>query len=133
MSDGDAVAIVRRAREALARDGVEGLVPFIHPEFESTIPPELSLEPATYRGVEGVRRYFESFYEAVDEVRFEPEDYIPAGGRVVVPSRVAVRGRGSGAEASQQLVLVWAVRDHRVVSITPFATLDEALAAARGS
>jgi ketosteroid isomerase-like protein len=133
MSDEEAIAIVRRAGEALVEDGVEGLLPFIHPEFESTIPPELSLEPATYRGVEGVRRYFDSFYEAVDEVRFEPEDYIPAAGRVVVPSRVVVRGRGSGAEASQHLVLVWAFRDHKVASITPFATLDEALAAARGS
>jgi ketosteroid isomerase-like protein len=129
MSSGNA-DLVRRGFELLASDGVEGLIPFIHPDFEVTIPPELSLEPATYRGFAGLRRYFESFYEVVDEVRFETEDFIEVGDRVVVPCRVVVRGRGSGAEAAQRVVQVWELRDGLAARVTPYPTLEEALAAA---
>lgn len=128
----DNVELVRQGFDLLAAGGVEALIPFIHPDLEITIPPELSLEPATYRGVEGLRRYFESFYEAVAEVRFEPDEFIAVGDRVVVPAHVVVRGRESGVEAGQRVVQVWELRDGRAIRVTPFATLEEALAAARG-
>jgi uncharacterized protein len=128
----DNVELVRQGFDLLATGGVEALIPFVHPDLEITIPPELSLEPATYRGVEGLRRYFESFYEAVAEVRFEPDEFIAAGDRVVVPVRVVVRGRESGVEAGQRVVQVWELRDGRAIRVAPFATLEEALAAARG-
>jgi uncharacterized protein len=126
----DNVELVRQGFDLLASRGVDGLIRFIHPDFEVTIPPELSLEPATYRGVDGVRRYFESFYEVVDEVRFEPDDFIAVGDRVVVPLRVVVRGRESGVEAGQRVVQVWELRDGLAIRVEPYATLEEALAAA---
>ena len=43
----------------------------IHPEFEVTTPQSLASEPDTYRGHEGIRRYFDSFYEAMENVYFE--------------------------------------------------------------
>ena len=129
----DNAELVRQGFERLATGGVEALIPFVHPELEITIPPNLSLEPATYRGVEGLRRYFESFYEVVDEVRFEADDFIAVGDSVVVPARVIVRGRGSGVEAGQPIVQVWTLRDGLAFRVVPYETLDEALAAARGS
>jgi ketosteroid isomerase-like protein len=126
----DNVDLVRQGFEALSAGGADALVPLVGPEFEITIPPELSLEPATYRGAEGLRRYFESFYEAVDEVRFEPEEFIAVGDCVVVPTRVVVRGRESGAEAGQRVVQVWRLRDGRAIAVEPFGSLDEAIAAA---
>jgi len=126
------VATLRAGFAALAERGFEALLPFIHPDFEVTVPPDLSLEPDTYRGPSGMRRYFESFYEVVDEVRFEPDDFIDVGGRIVVPMKVMVRGRGSGAEAAQSIVLVWEVRDGLAYRAEVYATLDRALAAARG-
>jgi hypothetical protein len=44
-----------------------------------------------------------------------------------------VRGRGSGVEAVQRVVQVWELRDGLAVGVEVFATLDEALAAARGA
>ena len=35
-----------------------------------TTPANLAAEPDTYRGHEGIRRYFDSFYDVMDEVRF---------------------------------------------------------------
>ena len=120
----------RRGFEALGRDGVEAFLEFIDPEFEMTTPADMTVEPATYRGHEGMRHYFESFYEIMDEVRFEPEEFIDAGDRVVVPARLVARGRDTGIEAVQHLTMVWTLRDGKAIGCETYATKDEALQAA---
>jgi ketosteroid isomerase-like protein len=120
---------VRRGFEVFRRGGVEALLEFVDPEFETTTPPELAVEPTTYRGHDGLRGYFDSFYEVMEEVRFEPEEFIEAGGRVVVPVRLVARGRGTGIEAEQRLVMVWTLREGKMVRLDAYATKAEALAA----
>ena len=122
--------LVRQGFEAMRKGDPEALMPFIHPDFESTTPPQLAAEPDTYRGAEGVRRYFASFYDAMDRVEFEPEQLIPVGERVVVPMTLRARGRTTGIETEQRLVLIWELRDRKAIRVTVFATLEEALAAA---
>jgi ketosteroid isomerase-like protein len=123
------VDTVRRGFEVLREQGIEALLDFVDPEFETTTPPELTVEPATYRGHDGLRRYFDSFYEAMEEVRFEPEEFIDAGERVVVSTRLVARGRETGIEAEQRVVMVWTLRDGKVLRVAPYATKEEALAA----
>ena len=123
------VGIVRGGFEALSEGGVEALLPFIHPEFEVTTPPNLASEPDTYRGHEGLRRYFDSFYEAMDEIRFEPREFRDAQGRVIVPVTLTARGRTTGIEASQELVMVWSLRDGQAIRVETYGTLNEALEA----
>jgi ketosteroid isomerase-like protein len=127
------VEAMKRGLEALNRDGVDAFLEFIDPDFETTTPPELTVEPATYRGREGLRFYFDSFYEIMDEVRFEPEEFIEVGDRVVVPTRLVARGRDTGIEAVQQIVMVWTLRNGKGLRVETFATKDEAVAAAGGS
>jgi ketosteroid isomerase-like protein len=122
---------VQEAFETLSEGGYEALLPLIHPEFEVTTPPELASEPDTYRGPEGVRRYFESFYEAMEEIHFEPTSFHAVGERVVVELRLRARGRTSGIEAEQRLVQVWDLRDGLAVKLEVYPGLDEALEAAR--
>jgi ketosteroid isomerase-like protein len=124
--------IVRRGFEAVREGGVEALLPLIHPEFEMTTPPALSAEPDTYRGPEGMRRYFASFLEAMDEVTFEAHEMRTVGELVVVPVTLRARGRTTGIETEQEVVLVWEVRDGRAFRVEVFATLEEAMGAARG-
>ena len=124
--------VVRAGFEALNEGGVEALIPFIHPEFEATTPPELAAEPDTYRGHDGVRRYFASFYDAMDRVTFEAEDFIAVGDRVVVPMVLRARGRTTGIEVEQRVAQVWTLREGKAIGAEAFGTLDEALAAARG-
>ena len=108
-------------------------MPLIHPEFEVTTPPGLAAEPDTYRGPEGVRRYFESFYEAMDKVEFEPERFIAVGERVVVPMTLRARGRTTGIETAQEIVQVWELEDGRAIRVSVHATLEEAMRRAAGS
>lgn len=130
MSD-TSVEIVRAGFEAWNEGGIEALLEYIHPQFEVTTPPDLAAEPDTYRGHDGVRRYFESFYDAMDRVSFEPHDYLPVGDLVVMPMTLRARGRATGIETEQSVVQVWEVKDGKVIRAEVFATLDEAMAAAQ--
>ncbi len=123
-----------RGRFAPMREGdVEALLTLIHPDFEVTTPPGLAAEPDTYRGPEGIRRYFDSFYEIMDRVSFEPHDFIGVGERVVVPVTLRARGRTTGIETSQKVVQVWELRDEKAYRIEVYATLEEAMEAARSA
>ena len=122
--------MVRRGFEALREGGVEALIDLVDPEFEFTTPASMSAEPDTYRGHDGLRRYFASFYDAMEEIRFEPQDFIAVGERVVVPYKLTARGRTTGIEAEQHAVFVWQVRDGIAVGLELHPDLEEALAAA---
>jgi len=123
--------IVKRGIEALAAGDVESLMPFIHPEFEMTTTAEVASEPDTYRGADGVRRYFDSFYDAMDEIRVEPAEFIAVGELVVVPFSLHARGRTTRIEVSRPAVQVWELREGLAFRLRFFPELDEAMAFAR--
>jgi uncharacterized protein len=123
------VDLVSAGFEALSEGGVEALLPFIHPQFEVTTPANLAAEPDTYRGHDGVRRYFDSFYDAMDEVRFEPQEFRDAGERVIVAVTLMARGRTTGIETRQEFAMAWSLRDGKAVRVEVYGNLDEALGA----
>ena len=126
----DNVEIVRGGFEAFNARGVEGILPLIDPDFEATTPPELAAEPSTYRGEEGVREWFDSFDEVMDEIRWDAREFHAVGDRVVVEFTLRARGESTGLDFGQEAVMVWTLRDGRAVGITLHPTLEEALAAA---
>ena len=126
----DNVELLRRGFEAFNRGGIEGLIELIHPDFEAQAPPELTTEPGTYRGAEGLRRWFDGFEGIMEDIRFEPLDYIPSGDRVLVPVRLLARGRDSGIEVEQRSFQVWTLRDGKAIRLDTYADLDTAREAA---
>jgi ketosteroid isomerase-like protein len=128
----DNVELVRSFIDTFNTGGVEGILPLIHPEFEATTPPELASEPDTYRGHEGVRRYFDSFYEAMDEIRWEAHSFQEIEERVIVDFTLHARGKTTGIDTELRAVQVWELRDGKVVGGEIHPTLEEAMSAARG-
>jgi ketosteroid isomerase-like protein len=125
--------LVRDGFSRLADEGYESLLPLIHPEFEMTTLPGIAAEPQTYRGVEGMRRWWESFYEVMDEVRVVPNEYHDAGdGRVVIAASLSATGQASGLEVAQPTFLLLRLRDEQIHRIEFFLTLDDAVEAAAG-
>jgi ketosteroid isomerase-like protein len=124
------VEIIRRAYEALASGGTEAFLEYIHPEFEGTTPPHLGAEPDTYRGHSGVWRYFDSFSEAMDDIRLTGHTFHDVGDHVVVEMTLEARGKTTRIDVGQRLFQVWEIRDGKAVKLENFATLDEALEAA---
>jgi ketosteroid isomerase-like protein len=109
---------------------VEALLPRLAPEFTMTVPAEMGVEPRTYRGPEGFRRWFDSFAEIM-EIHVKAHDLIEVGGRVVAPHTLHARGRETGIETEMYTVHVWHLRDGKAEMLEVFATLDEAVEAAR--
>jgi ketosteroid isomerase-like protein len=121
--------IVERGIGAFNEQGVEAILPYIHPDFETTTPPDLASEPDTYRGHEGVRRWFSSFDEVMDEIRWDPRSFRQVGDRVVVEFTLRARGKTTGLDFGQDAVMVWELRAGQGIRIDLYPTLEEALAA----
>ena len=62
----------------------------------------------------------------------EPGEIRDVGGRVIVQSTLIARGRATGIEAQQELVMVWSLRDEQAIRVEVYATLEEALEATKG-
>lgn len=125
--------IVKRGFDAFNERGIEGIIPLIHSDFEATTPPSLASEPDTYRGPDGIRRWFDSFDEVMDEIRWEPHRFREAGDRVVVEFTLRARGKTTGLDFGQDAVMVWEIRDGMASRLELFQSLDEALVAVEGS
>jgi ketosteroid isomerase-like protein len=127
------VELLRDGFSQLAEEGYEPLLPLVHPEFEMTTPPGIAAEPQTYRGAEGMRRWWESFYEVMDEVQVVPREYHDAGeGRVAIAAIMRATGQSSGLEVAQATFLLVHLRDEQIFRIEFFLTLDDALEAGAG-
>ncbi len=120
---------MRRAYETFsATNDVEQVLPLFHPEFETSIPAELSVEPDTYSGHDGVRRYMGSFYDVMDEITFELVDTEEVGEWVIAHTLVHTRAHHTGIESAQELWLAWRFEDGLAIEGRPYPSHEEALA-----
>jgi ketosteroid isomerase-like protein len=123
------VEIVRSAVEAYEHEGLDGSMRYYAPEIEWSTT-DLSIERATYRGHDGVRRFFGSFDREFDDLRFDVEDLIDAGNQVIVTIRIGGRGKASGAPVERTWSYVCSLRDGMIYHVRTFTSQAEALEAA---
>jgi ketosteroid isomerase-like protein len=126
----DNVEIVRSMYAAFAEQGLDAALEFMDPEFETTTPGSLASEPDTYRGFDGIRRYFGSFGDAMQDLYFESDGFTVVGDQVLVETTMHARGRTTGIEAAQRAFLLWTVRAGKVSRMETFAEREQALRAA---
>jgi ketosteroid isomerase-like protein len=81
------------------------------------------------RGPEAIKSYFTELYETF-EWRIEADEFIDAGEAVIVVARQTGRGRESGAEITDRIVLMYGIRDGKMTSLDAYRTKSEALEAA---
>ena len=88
-------------------------------------------EGSVWRGSEQIRKVFEQEdSEAWDQRRFEAEEFIDAGDRVVVLVHEFRRGKGSGVELEIDTAVVYELRDGQVIRIQGYMDRHQALQAA---
>jgi uncharacterized protein len=121
---------VRRAYEAFNRGDSEGMVADIAPDFEYVATGTVPGVEGTYRGVEGLRQFLESFWGEFDEPRVEIRELIEAGDQVVAALTFQGRGKQSGVETKWDLWHVLTLRDGLAVRQQAFTSESEALEAA---
>jgi ketosteroid isomerase-like protein len=122
--------LVRHIFEVFNTEDIDQIVTLIHSELVVEIASEVSAEPDTYEGEEGMRRYFSSFRDVMEEIRFEPERLWDAGESVVVALRLTAKGRQTAIAVEQRSAGVWTFRDGKVISVRAYASPTEALLAA---
>ena len=89
-----------------------------------------SVDPVTYRGHDGLRRYVEDLGDDLEEWRSEVEEIRQAGPDTVFASlRTRVVGRGSGAAVEARLGVVFVLSAGRIVRGQTYVTREEALEA----
>jgi ketosteroid isomerase-like protein len=128
----DDVELVERAFALLDSDRYEEVLPLIDERFEMVTTSEVASEPDTYRGPDGVRRWFESFLEAMDSVQVVADRIHPVGrGQVIIEYVIRARGQRSGIEAEQPAVALATLGDGKLQRLEFFTTLHRARAAVR--
>jgi uncharacterized protein len=123
------IEIVRRAYEAANRGDFERVSPDLHPEIEFHTYAQ-SPEAGLYRGKEAVQRYNQGLFEQFETTRFEIEELVDAGDRVVVVSTQHAQPKGGQQEMNVRVVEVWTIRDGLLAERRSYSTKAEALEAA---
>jgi len=118
----DAEELVRRVFDAHNRGGGDVLLDafddIFDPDFEfkpMTVGTFGSLERVTYRGREGMERYYRERAEAFGGGEVHIRSVEQAGDAVIVHARSTARGRASGATVEEEIALVYWARDGRLV------------------
>jgi ketosteroid isomerase-like protein len=124
------VEIVREIFKAFNSEDIELILALTHTGFELEVPPAISAEPDIYRGHHGMRRYWESFQDAMDEIRIQPERLCVAGEAVVVAMHLTAKGRRTAIAVEQRTAGVWTICDGKVLRVRAYASFPEALKAA---
>ena len=123
------VEIVRLAYEAANRADFETADSYVHPEIEFHTYGH-SPEAGVYRGKEAVRKYNEGLFGQFKSIRFEVEELVDAGDRVVVVTTQHAVPKGGQAEMNVHVVEVWTIRDGLLAERRSYSTRAEALEAA---
>jgi ketosteroid isomerase-like protein len=119
--------VARRAYVAFNSGGVEAILEFLDPDIEWRMWEQFSREPRVFHGHEGVREVLSMFQENYDDFSAQPREFIPAESAVVVPVSLRGRAKGTGEEASFELVHVWSGPTPRPVRLDVYASVEEAL------
>ncbi len=123
------VEVVRSAIEAFGREGVDGSLRYYDPEVEWTTSQAL-VGGGTFRGHEGLRRYFANFDDEFDDLRIEPDKFIDAGEQVIGSVRISGRGKASGTPVELTLVSVGSLRSGLIYRVRNYPDMAAALEAA---
>jgi ketosteroid isomerase-like protein len=124
------VEVVRQAHEAFNRRNLDGLAGLTDPDWVMDWSRSISPQRGVYRGRTGVEAWMAEITDAFESFEIQPLEYVKAGDRIVVPTRVKGRGRGSGVVIDAEGATVWELERGRVVRLTLYGTRQQALEAA---
>jgi ketosteroid isomerase-like protein len=123
------VEIVRRTYEATNQGDYDTAESYIHPEIEFHTYAR-SPEAGVYRGKQAVREYNQSLFQQFESIRFEVEELVDAGDRVVVVTTQHAVPKGGQLEMDVHVAEVWTIRDGLLAERRSYSTRNEALEAA---
>ena len=106
--------LVRRAYTGLAQHDLPVLAELADPEFEMDLT-ERVLNPATYRGPEGLLRFLGEIEDLWASMEIDVERMLERGDEVLAVLLVKLEGRGSGVELESRIAQHWTMRDGKLL------------------
>jgi ketosteroid isomerase-like protein len=91
------------------------------------MPPDLE---AVFYGHDGYRKLWRRWFEAFEDMQFDPEEILVCGDRLLVVAQQRGHGSGSGVALSQQVFQLFTIRRGLSISQEDFTDRNEALEAA---
>ena len=119
--------VLRRTYEALARRDFTALSELADPDFEMDLT-ERVLNPATYRGAEGLLRFLGEIDELWASMDIDVERVIERGDEVLAVLLVTLTGRGSGVEMESRIAQWWTLRDGKLLRMKLYGDAEAAVA-----
>jgi ketosteroid isomerase-like protein len=121
------VEVVRRVYDALSGRDFNTFRALHDPDVELT---PLRPEGATYRGHDGVRRYWDELFDVFPDFNVEIDDIREIGDLMLITARIRGHGMGSNVPIEQPIWQVGELRAGRIIWWRSFACKSEALEAA---
>ena len=122
-----AADLLRAAYDALGRRDFEALSGLADPGFEMDLTDRV-LNPATYRGAEGVARFLQEVDELWASMDLTVEQVLERDDEALAVLRVKLQGRGSGVQLNDRIAQWWTLRDGKLVGMRLYQDADAALA-----
>jgi ketosteroid isomerase-like protein len=97
--------------------------------FELHLPSDYPEGEPVFRGREGMTQFIAMLRDTWADWRFEAEQYLDAGERLVVLGRILAKGGASGVPIELKTAHVWTIRTGRATSMHVYRDLSEALEA----
>jgi uncharacterized protein len=119
--------LVRRAYAAFAKRDFEALAEVAVADFELDITDRV-LNPATYRGEDGLRQFFSEIDELWESMDMKVERLVERGDEVLALLLVDITGRASGMTLQDRIAQLWTARDGKLVRMRVRADQQAALA-----
>jgi ketosteroid isomerase-like protein len=123
------VEVVRRMLQAFADGGLDATAEFWDPDIDWRAIEGAPDDVGLMQGLDAVQAYAQDLFDHFDDVRFEPEELIDAGDRVVAVLRLSGRGKGSGIETELRYAVVYTVSGGKIVRGREYMTREQALEA----
>ena len=125
------VELLRQGYEALNRAFASGedVLPIIREGTDPDLVVEMGVLEGTFHGPEGFKDFIEGQLAIIEDLRSDPEEFIEAGDRVVVPFRLSGRARSTGIPIEYHYVHLWTLRGGRAVHLRLHTSKAKALEA----
>ncbi len=114
------VEIVSRVHDAWTREDLDAMLALSDPDVEYVNSPA-AIEPGTRQGHDGLAAVLRSQWEILTEPRLEIERIYDRGEDVITLSRLARRMPDSGTRIEAQSLLLWRIRNGKLIRVEVLA------------
>ena len=121
MDEETSLALVKRAWACVSRHDFNALLDLLTPDVTWEIPSITAVPFAgTWRGREGVLKFFQTVAAAQETVEFAPEAFITEGQTVVVLGNFVNRVMSTGKTARSAWAQVWTAKAGKLTSMREY-------------